>query len=326
MKRAFLTGGTGFLGLHVAEQLKALGYHVIALHRPSSDTRRLKAIGVELRVGDVSDIASLEAAVPRGVDGFFHVAGNTSLWKGARAALERDNIGGARNAASVALSTGARRFVHTSSIAVYGLQEAPITEHSQKRGRTSWIDYARTKALGEEQVLEVAQRGLDTVIVNPAHIIGRYDVSNWGRVIRLVATGKLPGVPSGDGSFCDAEAVARAHVAALEHGRTGQNYILGGPNMSFLSFVGMVGELLGKPVPKRATPAFVLRAVGKLGEWRARKSGEEPDITPEGAAMVTAHVATDSTRATVELGFDPRSVRTVLEEQIAWMRAERVLD
>src|SRR5207244_2429844 len=100
-------------------------------------------------------------------------------------------------------------------------------------GRGSWFHYMHTKALAEEEVRAGIGRGLDAVFLNPANIIGPYDRHNWARLILLAAAGKLPTIPPGRGSFCHATEVARAHLAAAERGRTGENYILAGADASF---------------------------------------------------------------------------------------------
>ncbi|HHK40801.1 MAG TPA: NAD-dependent epimerase/dehydratase family protein, partial [Planctomycetaceae bacterium] len=131
-KTAFVTGATGFLGLNLVEVLLEGGWHVTALHRPSSDCSRLQGLNVELVEGDILDRDSLKAAIPPGVDAVFHVAADTSMWSRAAARQERINVDGTRNVIAAAIERRAGRMIHTSTIAVYGFQDGIITEESPR--------------------------------------------------------------------------------------------------------------------------------------------------------------------------------------------------
>ena len=135
------------------------------------------------------------------------------------------------------------------------------------------------------------------MVTNPAHILGPGDRHNWSRMIRMVHTGKLPGVPPGGGAFADVREVARAHVSAFHEGRTGANYLLGGNDLAYVELVRMIGEILGRPVPRRPSPAWLIRAIARVKVLGAAFTGRAPDITPEGAAMITRHIECDSSRA-----------------------------
>jgi len=324
-RTAFVTGATGFLGLNLVEELLAQGWHVIALHRASSDLEYLRRLPAARAVGDVTQAASVRRAMPQGVDAVFHVAGDTSLWSKQNATQDRVNIDGTRNVVGAALEKRARRFVHTSSISVYGLQNGRIDERAEQLGRVSPVNYQRSKFLAEEAVRAGLARGLGAVILNPAAIIGRYDTRNYARIVTLVATGKLPGVPPGSLSFCHAREVARAHVAAAECGRAGENYLLGGTDASFLELVREIGAALGRPVPARATPAWVMRALGALGALRGAHAGRAPALTPEAARMVSRNVSCNCDKAVRELGFTPLPLADMVADCVRWMAAEGLL-
>ncbi len=233
-KTAFVTGGTGFLGLNLIEQLTAGGWHVVALRRQNSNVKYLSALPVELALGDIVDARSVLTAMPEQVDAVFHVAGDVSLWKGGDAMQDRVNIGGTQNVVDAALARRARRFIHTSSISAYGAQTGRINKATPQLGGQPWINYQRSKFMAEEVVRAAIPRGLEAVIMNPASIMGRGDVTGWARIIRMAVSGKLPGVPSGALSFCHGGEVARAHITAFAQGRCGENYLLGGTDASFV--------------------------------------------------------------------------------------------
>lgn len=325
-KTAFVTGATGFLGLNLTDALCRQGWRVTALHRPTSELRYLERRPVELAAGDITDAGSVLAAMPDGVDVVFHVAANLNQWSRGNARQTRDNVDGTRNVVAAALARRAGRLVHTSSIAAYGQQRGRIDESAEQQGGRSWLNYQRSKFLAEQEVRAGIARGLDAVILNPTNIVGPYDSRGWARVIKLVHAGRLPGVPSGEASFCHAREVAKAHLAAAERGRSGENYLLGGADASYLEMVRTVGEVVGRPVPSRPTPAVVLKAMARLSHWASLASGREPTLTPEIAALVTRRLFCDCGKAEAELGFEPVPLRPMFEDSYRWLVEEGLLE
>lgn len=321
-KTAFVTGATGFVGLNLVAELLAQGWRVVALHRRESELRYLRRLPAARAVGDVTDAASVRRAMPRDVDAVFHVAGVTSLWSGHNALQDRVNIDGTRNVVGAALERRARRFVHTSSISAYGQRYGRIDESARQLGADSPVNYERSKFLAEEAVRAGLARGLAAVILNPAGILGPYDTRGWARLFPLVASGRLRGAPPGSRSFCHVREVARAHIAAAERGRRGENYLLGGTEASFLELVGEIGAALGKPVPRRATPAWVLRALGAAGAARGALTGKPPALTPEAVRMITGTQACDCAKAMRELGYRATPLSEMVRDCAAWLAAE----
>jgi dihydroflavonol-4-reductase len=132
--RAFVTGGTGFLGLNLLEQLVAEGWQVTALHRRTSDLSEIRRFPVDLAAGDLTDPASLRRVIPPGMDAVFHVAADTSVWSRHDDRQTRINVDGTRHIVAAALASGAGRFVHTSTWNVYGLEQGAINERSPQLG------------------------------------------------------------------------------------------------------------------------------------------------------------------------------------------------
>src|ERR1700722_8171864 len=144
-RAAFVTGGTGFVGLNLVKELMIRGWDVTALHRPSSDLKLLKRFRPKLAVGELSDPASLAAAIPPGPDSIFHVAGNTNMWRGGNAQQTRDNVDGTRNVVEAALAKRVRRLGVTSSISAYGPVDGEITEATPSRAANASVNYQKTK-------------------------------------------------------------------------------------------------------------------------------------------------------------------------------------
>ncbi|MEE8583443.1 MAG: SDR family oxidoreductase [Acidobacteriota bacterium] len=325
-RSAFVTGATGFVGLTLVEELIGQGWQVTALHRPSSQLKYLKRFEVDLAEGDITAPETLAAAIPRNVDAVFHVAGDINMWRRHNALQDRINIDGTRHVVRAALQRGAGRLVHTSSISAYGLHKGRIDEQSEQRGGRSFINYQRSKFRAEKEVRRGIEQGLDAVILNPASIIGAYDTSTWARLFRQVWQGTLPGVPPGRLSFCHSRQVARAHLAAFEKGRCGENYLLGGTDASFLELIRIIGEISARRVPSRPSPAWLLRWMGRLGQWRSDWTGKPPRLTPEAVAMVTREMFCDCSKARRELGFQVVDLRTMVQECFQWLSDEGLLD
>lgn len=325
MTRALVTGATGFLGGHIVRVLLEQGVAVRALYRSDAALDSLRGLSIEPVRGDVLDRASLDAALRGGVDWVFHVAASTASWRPQFVEQTRINIDGTRHVVEAASAAGVRRLIHTSTVAVYGLTDIQISEQSPQLGRDSWINYARSKTLGEEVVRSAVARGLDAVICNPTHIFGPGDRHNWARLVLMIDQQKLPGVPPGSGAFVDVRAAARAHVAAAQRGRTGENYLLGGEETSFLDLVQRIGRQLGKPTPQRAIPAFALKAAAHVQDWLSRWTGKEPDITPESVAFVCQHMHCDIRKAQRELDLSVTPLDHLLADTVAWLRSERLV-
>jgi len=321
-KTAFVTGSNGFLGVNLVEQLIAQDWRVLALHRRGSDIRYLQRFAAERVEGDINEPESLARTLPKDADAVFHVAGSTNLWWKRNAEQDRVNIEGTRNVVAAALAAGAKRFVHTSSISAWGMVSGRIDETVAQTGGVSPVNYQRSKYAAEEEVRKGIAKGLDAVILNPAGIIGPYDTSGYARLFRLVSTGKLPGVPPGALSFCHVREVARAHIAAVERGRKGERYLLGGADATLLGLVQIIGALAGKPVPARPTPAWLLKTVAAVGDWVSAITGKEPTLTSEAATMVTRSLHCDCSKAMRELGFQIVPLRTMVKDCYEWMKKE----
>lgn len=322
-KTAFVTGATGFVGLNLIEELLAQGWQVVALHRAGSDISGLSRFqAVRCVVGDVTDSRSLQTLIPRHVGCVFHVAGNTSLWSRAQIEQLKVNVRGTRNVVRAALEARAQRFVHTSSIAAYGLHAGTISEDTPTRGSNSPIAYVRSKALAEREIRKGLAAGLQAVIVNPSNIIGAYDTRNWSRMFDLVQRRRLPAVAPGGGSFCHAREVARALIAAGERGRIGENYLLGGAQASYLGLAREIATALGVRRRMVAAHPALLDAYARLEEWIAPLFGREPDFTRDAVALLSQNQYCGSAKAQRELGYRPQTLQAMLADCRDWLRSE----
>ncbi len=324
---AFVTGASGFVGSNLVRELHNQGWQVHVLARPGSSLEDIADVPMEVHRGDIVDSASVRDAMPHGVDAVFHVAASTNVWSGNNDEQDRINIGGTRDVIEAAVNARAGRFIHTSSFTTWGFQDVTLTEHSPRTADTDWINYVRTKHIAEQLVEDAVQSGrLDAVILNPGHILGPGDHRNWSRMISLVEMGKLPGVPPGSGPFADVREVAKAHIQAFHKGESGEKYLLGGEIVSFMEVIRITGDILGKPVPGRPTPAWVMKAAARVYALLSMMTGKEPDLTPESTAMITRNLLCDSSRAQRELDYKFTPVRSLIQATIDWMRGAGMLE
>ena len=322
IRTAFVTGGTGFVGLNLIDELLKQGWQVTALHRPSSDLTYLKRFPVTLVEGTITDEASLIAAIPDGTDTVFHVAGNTNMWRKRNAEQTRDNVEGTRNVVEAAIFRGVRRLIVTSSISAYGGVSGLVTESVPSLAADSWVNYEKTKWQAQEIAREAMVRNLDVVILQPGGIIGPWDIGTWSRMFLMVRDDKLPGVPPASLSFGHVTEVVRAHIAAAERGQNGAQYLLAGTDASMLDLVRAIARQIGKPVPTKTMPAWLLGVVAKVGEMVASVTGKEPGFTPEMAEGLGGTISVPSDRAKRELGYKTVPLEVMVKDCHDWMVAE----
>src|SRR3984885_7522456 len=280
-RAAFVTGGTGFVGLNMVKELMIRGWDVTALHRPSSDLKLLKRFRPKLAVGELSDPGSLLAAIPQGTDTVFHVAGNTNMWRGGNAQQTRDNVDGTRNVVEAALARHVRRLIVTSSISAYGPVDGDITEATPSLAASASVNYQKTKWQAQELARAAVPKGLEVVIMQPGAIMGPYDIGTWSRLFAMVRDDKLPGVPASLPTFADVREVVGAHIAAADKGQNRASYLLGGENRSMLELVREIAPLVGKPLPTKVMATGPLRIVARWGDLASRFPGKQPPITSE---------------------------------------------
>lgn len=326
-KTAYVTGATGFLGLNLIQELTRRGWNVVALHQRSVDVRYLSKFKVEMRGGDLSEPETLLDSMPEGVDAVFHLAANTSAWSKNDARQYVDNVEGTRNMVEAALKKKVGRFVYTSSISAYGYHPGVrIDETASSNALDCGMQYNRTKFLAEKEVKEAVRRGLNAIILNPCNIIGPYDTNNWTRqFIKPICDGKLRGAPPGKAMWCHVKDVVDAHIAAVEKGMPGENYLLGGTEASFLEVVNEIERQMGKPETSRVQPPWLLRLFVAALAVKSAIDGKEPILTPEKYNRAVAYIACDYRKAVATLGYASSPLELMIKDTLAWLESENLL-
>lgn len=327
-RAAFVTGATGFLGRHLVEELCRQGWRVTALCLPCDDARVLPT-EVTVALGDITDIESVRAAMPPGPDAVFHLAGNTSTWSRNAHQQYQDNVLGTMNIIDVAVERSAGRLVYTSSISAYGYQPGRrIEEDTPSNVWAQGDNYGKTKLHAEQRIRQaVAERHLSAVILNPVNILGPYDRHNWSRQLILpVSAGTLRALPPGAATWAYVDDVVAAHIAAVDAGRSGENYILGGVAASFKEVVNEIEEILGRPHSRRVTSRAVLRIALWAATAKSRIDGRQPSLTWPQYRRTVGDLLCNDEKARRELGYRRTDLRTMLARTIDWLRHEHLLD
>jgi len=323
--RAFVTGGTGFIGGAVVRHLIRGGHQVRALVRPGAGTQQLDGLPVERVDGDVRDSESLRGGVA-GCDWVFHVAALYSYWGHSWDDFYQANVEGTRRVLEAARDARVQRIVYTSSIAALGVNKdrSPATEETPSTVAERIGTYRRSKFMAQDVALDFARQGLPVVIVNPSAPVGVGDhkPTPTGQIIVDFLKGRMFGYVDTGLNIVDVEDVAAGHVLAAERGRVGERYILGGENLTLKQILDLLADISGRPQVRLRIPhwgvlawAYVDVAAGRLNPRHT------PTATPEKARLSHRYEFFDPAKAVRELGLPQTPPRAALRKAVAWYRA-----
>jgi dihydroflavonol-4-reductase len=317
MAVTLVTGGTGLVGSHVVRQLVERGDEVRLAVRSGSLLDNLAGLDVDLVTADLLDRRAIRRAM-RGVSRLYHVAGTTSARASADAAF-RFNVEGTRIVFEEALRAGVERAVHTSSAAAIGPAPRGSTadETHVFRGVCPVLPFVASKREAETVVLRAAAQGLDVVTVNPGHVLGRGDLHRSStEIVRRFLRREIPAYVDGALNIVGAGDVARGHLLAEEHGRTGERYILGNRNFTMDRLLADLGRLSGIEPPALKLPLPAALAAARL----AQELPGRPAVTESEVRAASLWWAFRSTKARRELGWKPSHHEDALVQTIAWYR------
>jgi dihydroflavonol-4-reductase len=321
----FVTGATGFLGSHVARVLAEQGANLRLLVRGGSDLRNIADLAAEQAVGDLREPASIEKAMS-GCEVVFHVAADYRLWVRDPQEMYRSNVDGTRGLLEAARKNRVRRVVYTSSVATMGFRSngSPADERSPVSLERMIGHYKRSKFMAEQIAISAGQSGMDVVVVNPTTPIGERDIkpTPTGRIVVDFLKKKFPAYVDTGLNLVDATECARGHVAALEKGRSGERYILGGENLTLKQILDKLAAITGLPSPKVKVPYAMALAAGVFDEVvTGRMLRREPRVTIDAVRMGRKKMFVSSAKAQRELGWKLVPVDQALQRAVDWFQA-----
>ena len=326
MKQAFITGATGFVGAAVARSLVASGWQLRALARAGSNLRNLSGLPLQLVTGDLRDPASYAAGL-EGCEALFHVAADYRLWAPHPQDLYAINVEGTRGLLAAAGQAGVHSIVYTSSVATLRLVgDGTVSDEDGSATLDDMIGhYKRSKFLGEQVVQQWARAHAAqqrVVIVNPSTPVGPCDIkpTPTGQIVLDAAAGRTPAYVDTGLNIAHVDDIARGHVLALERGRHGERYILGGADLTLREILTQVTRIAGRRAPRIRLPHGVVLPIAHVAEAVARLTGGSTRITVEGVRMARKRMYFSSAKAMRELGYSWRDPAIAFQDAVRWFR------
>jgi dihydroflavonol-4-reductase len=321
----FLTGATGFVGSHVAHAFAAQGARLRLLIRSTSRLDNLEGLSAETVTGDLRNPDTFRSALGD-CDVLVHVAADYRLWVRDPQTMYAANVDGTRNLLALARELGVTKAVYTSSVATMGFREdGTIVDENTSVSLDDMIGhYKRSKYLAEQEAIAAAHGGQHVIVLNPTTPIGANDIkpTPTGQIVVDFLNRKFPAYVDTGLNLVDVDEVARTHVAAVERGKPGERYILGGENLSLKQILDKMSAITGLPSPTMKVPHSVAMAFAFFDETiTGRLRGKEPRATVEAVRMGKKKMFASSAKAERDLGFRIIPVYAALRSAIDWFRA-----
>lgn len=317
--KIFLTGGTGFIGSGIATRLRERGDEVIALVRTPSKATALERAGCELMPGDLGDIDAIRAGMSD-CQSVIHAAAmyEVGIKKSQHHAMYEANVVGTRNVLEAALELGIPRAVYVSTIGVFGDTKGKVVDETHFSNLATFgTYYEETKHQAHLVTLELIARGLPCIIVMPGVTYGPEDPSAMGQLVDRFVNKKLPALPlpTLGGNYGHRDDIVAGILLALDKGRTGETYILGGEIARQKDFVAQLAAQLGRK-PPLDLPSIFLRAMAPFGPVVGPLLDLPPNLHEATASDGATFWATHD-KAIRELGYSPRNIEQGIKDLLA---------
>ena len=313
-----VTGGTGFIGAYIIQELITKGYSVKALHRRNNFPFYISKetlSKVEWIQGDILDVVTLENAMDN-VDAIIHSAAIVSFDKKLREQMYRINVEGTANVVNLALEKNIKRLIHISSVAAIGRTAKGQTVDEEKKWVTSSLNthYAISKQKSEMEVWRAMAEGLSAVIVNPSTVLG---FGNWNSSSTAIFKNIYHGFSwysEGENGFVDVKDVAEVAVALIDAEITGQRFILNGDNWPFRKLFNSIADQFKKPQPHRLATPFLGEIAWRMEHLKSYFSGHRPLLTKESAKVAHSRTNFDNSKILKTLpGFSFTPLQQTIE-------------
>lgn len=318
--KAFVTGGSGFIGQHLVRSLVAKGYDVYALARSERSAGLLSALGATIVPGDINDVASMRAGMV-GSDVVFHLAAWYEIGASQSFQAEAVNVAGTRRVLRLAHELGVPKIVYASTVMIFGDTHGELVDETYFSRGPFLTEYGRTKWLAHYKVaLPLIEKGAPIVIVMPGAVFGPGDPSILGQMMRFIYNG-APVLPGADTvlTYLYVDDAAEGFVLAAEKGKVGQSYILSGPAVPLSEMADFWGHLTGRRMP-------ALRIAGRWIRPFAPLMGIVNSFVPlpamfseEATLMLGTTQGARSDKARQELGWTTRPLQTGMLETFNWI-------
>ena len=325
-----VTGGGGFIGSHLVNQLIEAGEAVRVLEGPGADVRHLPLDAIQLARGDIRRTQEVRDAV-RDCRQVYHLAANPNLWTRVRSDFDAVNNEGTRNVLHEALRAGAERILHTSSESILACTQSndQSVEELRLTGENMIGPYCLSKLKGEQEAFRLADSGAPVIVACPTVAIGPGDhnLTPPSRMTLAFCQGKLPAYFDCQLNMIDARDIASGLRAAMKIGRPRIRYLLGGTNLWLSEWLTIVARLIGREVPRWQVSYPLALIVAYASEWAAdHLTGRMPMATITGVKLARHGMHFDAVTSRKHLGLKSRTVEESARDTIAWFRQKGLLN
>jgi dihydroflavonol-4-reductase len=321
----FVTGGSGFVGGAVIDQLVASGADVRALARSAASVDRVRMKGATAVDGDLTDHGTLVAGMT-GCDITFHVAGVNTMCPSDPGAMYRTNVDGVRGVVAAAAEAGVRRIVLTSSAAAIGESEGTVADEETPHTGEFLSHYARSKYLGEVAFFEEASRmGIEAVAVNPSSVQGPGRASGSTLILRIALNMRRPVAVDTTLSIVDIDDCAGAHLLAAERGVAGERYLISGASVRVRDAVALLSEIVNRPLDPIMIPRSLARVAYPLVAVLGLAGGDRP-VCPEMLRTLLHGHRFDVSRSIDVLGVSYTPIAETFDRTVRWLAQEGLVD
>jgi len=327
-RKCLVTGGTGLLGTNLVRSLVEQGWDVTVLSRREANRRFLADLPVTFRRGDVAEPDHLDGATA-GQEVVFHVAADTGWWNRRYPDQWRTNVDGTVNIIASARRNGVRRVVHTSTVDAIGFDPEGVADETWSRFNLDRFNYhyAISKREAERRALACNGDGIEVVVIQPASMIGPYDVNlQYGRLFKELRDGKAAAVPCGGACFNHVGAVALAHIAAADRAEPGERFICAGEFVSYRRLFETIARKMSAKAPRLTAPPWLLIAYGWADETIASLTGKPPQINPGMAYYMSCNANYSSDKAIAQLGYKIVPFEQAVDEAHRFLAEHGFLD
>ena len=324
-----VTGGGGFIGSHLVQQLVNNNESVRVLELPGADTSHLPTEKIELVYADIRDRAAVDKAT-QACDCIYHLAADPNLWRKNTREFDAINFHGALNVINSALGNGAKRIIHTSTESILTSPDfdGGSVEHLQLHEEDMMGPYCLSKFKADQAALQLANEGKPVIVVCPTLPVGPGDRSLTPptRMALAFCKAEMPAYLDCHFNLVDVRDCANGMIMAMHHGRPGVRYLLGGENYRLADWLQMLAKEVNRPAPKYTVPYALAYAVAWISEiWARYVSGQMPLATVTGVRLTQRSMHFDPALTREELGITVRPAQESAHDLVAWFRQEGLI-
>ncbi len=319
-----VTGATGFIGFKLTEKLASLGHTVHVLSRDPGKSGMFRQERICFFAGNITDEESVRKAI-KGCDWIYHLAASTEVWSKDRSAFYQPNVEGTRIVLEVAGEMNLKKIIIVSSAGVLGPSVNGVVDESMDREVPFFTEYEKTKWMADEITREYVKKGLHAITVYPTRVFGPGPLNRSNSVTKMIqqyVRGKwriIPGNGREIGNYVYIDNLVEGMIMAMEHGRPGEGYLLGGDNISYNEFFNTISDIINRKFFMIRIPKVFALIAASIMLLFARITGIPPLLTPGWIRKFLHNWSITNEKAIKELGYVPGTLREGVEKTVDWL-------